>query len=99
MRGNAVVIRVSRLVWMPTALPSCSITLFQIMFDLVKDLGASPTTGHETGMQLVKILVEILKLGGGTFLYLSFNRILDVMVYSWHWWMGRRLRSPSAGPT
>ena len=43
----------------------CSITLFEIMFELVKNLGTSPTTGHETGMQLLNIIVQILKLGGG----------------------------------
>jgi hypothetical protein len=35
------------------------------MFALVKELGASPTTAHETGTQLLKIVIDILKLGGG----------------------------------
>lgn len=35
------------------------------MLGLVKQLGSSPTTPKETGLQLVKILVDILKLGGG----------------------------------
>ena len=42
------------------------------MLGLVKELGASPTTPKETGLQLVKILVDILKLGGGVCL-LTFN--------------------------
>ena len=45
--------------------PACSITLFEIMLGLVEELGTSATTPKETGMQLVKILVDILKLGGG----------------------------------
>ena len=35
------------------------------MLGLVKELGTSPTTGKETGMQLLKIIIDILKLGGG----------------------------------
>ena len=42
-----------------------SITLFEIMLDLVKDLGASPATQKETLMQLVKIAWEITWLALG----------------------------------
>ena len=42
-----------------------SITLFEIMLELVKALGDSPTTKVETLQQVGKIFVDICKLGGG----------------------------------
>ena len=35
------------------------------MLGLIKELGTSPTTAKETGFQLLKIAIDILKLGGG----------------------------------